>query len=128
VIPDESQGDRLDHQLGWVSTVKVPPPPVRRESSVRQARKAEKIFKLVSAQRPPGTRVAFMTLDGAAVRVNAHLPGGIVRNLDLSPGARRKTYDARVHTFPVNRPRHLRTVERTGVPAGALGALLAEDL
>jgi hypothetical protein len=128
VIPDELQGDRLDHQLGWVSTVKVPPPPVRRESSARQARRAEKVFKLVSAQRPPGTRVAFMSLDGAAVRVNAHLPGGIVRNLDLSPGARRKTYDARVHTFPVNRPRHVRTVERTGVPAGEHGALLAEDL
>jgi hypothetical protein len=33
-----------------------------------------------------------------------------------------------VHTFPVNRPRQVRTLERTGVPADALGTLVTEDL
>jgi hypothetical protein len=69
-----------------------------------------------------------MSLDGAAVRAMAHRPGAIVRNVDIAPGAKRRTYDARVHTFPINRPRDVRTFERTGVAADALGALLTEDL
>ena len=90
--------------------------PARRDSTAREARAREKVVKLVSSQLPPGRRAAYMSLDGAAVRVNAHLPGAIVRNVDISPGARRRTYDARVHTFPINRPRQVRTVARTGVP------------
>jgi hypothetical protein len=54
--------------------------------------------------------------------------GAIVRNVDIAPAATRNTYDARVHTFPINRPGHVRTVERTGVPADELGTLLAEEL
>lgn len=62
------------------------------------------------------------------MQVNVHPPGAIVRNVDIVPGAGRGTYDARVHTFPVNRPRQVRTFERTGVPADRLGALVTEDL
>jgi len=79
-------------------------------------------------QLPPKTRVAYASLDGAAVRVNAHLPGAIVRNVDIAPGPKRRTYDARVHTFPVNRPRRVVTVERSAVSANALGALVTADL
>ena len=68
------------------------------------------------ASFPPKTRVAYASLDGAAVRVNAHLPGAIVRNVDIAPGPTRRTYDARVHTFPVNRPRRVVTVERPRSP------------
>ena len=60
--------------------------------------------------------------------VNAHLPGAIVRNVDIAPGPKRRTYDARVHTFPVNRPRRVVTVERSAVSANALGALVTADL
>jgi hypothetical protein len=84
--------------------------------------------KLVSARAPPDMRLTYMSLDGQAVRVTARLPGRLMRNVHLSPGAKRKTYDARVHTFPINRPREVRTFERTGVPAKELGALLTEDL
>jgi hypothetical protein len=128
VILEAEMGDRLDDQVGWVSPVRVPGVPPRRETSAREDRAREKVMKLVSAQLPPGIRAAYMALDGAAVRVNAHLPGAIVRNVDIAPGAKRKTYDARVHTFPVNRPRQVRTFERTGVPATELGALVTEDL
>ena len=71
-------------------------------------------------------RVAYMGPGGAAVRVVGRLPVALARNVDLSPGAKRKTYDARVHTFPINRPRQVRTFERTGVPANGLGVLLTE--
>jgi hypothetical protein len=127
-IPEGEMGDRLDHQAGWVGAERVPDMPARRDSTTREARAREKVIELVSKQRPPAARLAFMSLDGAAVRVIAHMPGAIVRNLDISPGPKRKTYDARVHTFPINRPRQVRTVERTGVPADRLGALLVEDL
>jgi hypothetical protein len=125
-IPESEMGHRLDHQVGWVPPERVPDMPARRESTAREGRAREKVMKLVSAQLPPGTRVAYMSLDGAGVRVIARLPGALVRNLDISPGAARKTYDARVHTFPINRPRQVRTVERTGVPASELGSLLTE--
>ena len=62
------------------------------------------------------------------MQVSVHPPGAIVRNVDIVPGAGRGTYDARVHTFPVNRPRQVRTFERTGVPADRLRALVTEDL
>jgi hypothetical protein len=62
-------------------------------------------------------------LSDSRVRVNARR-GATVRNVDIAPAARRKAYDAVVHTFPVDRPRELRTVERTAVPANELGALL----
>jgi hypothetical protein len=127
-IPESEMGDRLDHQVGWVSVSKVPSWPDRRDSTARQGRERDKTMKLVSAQRPPEARLQFTSLDGADVRVIAYLPGGIVRNVDLSAGAKRKTYDALVHTFPINRPRLVRTVARTGVPAKELGALLTEDL
>jgi hypothetical protein len=110
-----------------VGAVGIPDMPARRESTAREGRAREKVMKLVSAQLPPKTRVAYMSLGGAAVRVIAHLPGAIVRNVDLSPGAKRRTYDARVHTFPINRPRQVRTFEHTGVPAKQLGTLLTED-
>jgi hypothetical protein len=128
LIPEAEMGDRLNHQLGWVSSWEVPSFPSRRDCTAREGRAREKVIKLVSSQLPPKTRVAYASLDGAAVRVNAHLPGAIVRNVDIVPGAKRRTYDARVHTFPVNRPRRVRTVERAGVPAKALGALVTEDL
>ena len=82
----------------------------------------------MSARCPPDARAAYTSLDGAGLRVNAHLTDAIVRNVDIAPGAKRKTYDARVHTFPVNRPRQVRTFERTVVPAKVLGTLLTEDL
>ena len=128
LIPEAEMGDRLDHQLGWVASWEVPWFPSRRDCTAREARAREKVIKLVSSQLAPKTRVAYTSLDGAAVRVNAHLPGAIVRNVDIAPGATRRTYDARVHTFPVNRPRRVRTVERTGVPAEGLGTLVTEDL
>ena len=128
IIPESEMGDRLDHQIGWVSPVTIPDMSGRRECTAREGRAREKVIKLVSAQLAPATRAAYMSLDGAAVRVNAHLPGAIVRNVDIAPGAKRNTYDARVHTFPVNRPRQVRTFERTGVPADELGTLLTEDL
>jgi hypothetical protein len=128
LIPEPDMGQRLDHQVGWVAPERIPDMPARRDSTAREGRARENVMQLVSAQLPPKTRVAYMSLDGAAVRVIAHLPGAIVRNVDLCPGAKRTTYDARVHTFPINRPRQVRTFERTGVPAKELGALLTEDL
>jgi hypothetical protein len=128
VIAESQTGGRLDHQLGWVSPHEVPFMPARRDSTAREGRRREKIIKLVSAQLPPRTRVTYMSLGGAAVRVSAYLPGAIVRNVDLAPGAKRGTYDAQVHTFPINRPRQVRTFERAGVPAKELGMLLTEDL
>jgi hypothetical protein len=128
IIPEADMGDRLDHQAGWVRTWDVPPVPEHRPSSARDGRAREKLMKLVSAQRPANVRLAFTSLEGSSVRVNAHLPGAVVRNVDLSPAAKRKTYDALVHTFPINRPRELRTVARMGVPADELGALLSEDV
>jgi hypothetical protein len=128
LIPEAEMGDRLDHQLGWVASWEVPWFPSRRDCTAREARAREKVIELVSAQLAPKTRVAYTSLDGAAVRVNAHLPGAIVRNVDIAPGATRRTYDARVHSFPINWPRRVRTVECAGVPAGGLGTLVTEDL
>jgi hypothetical protein len=128
IIPESEMGDRLDHQVGWVPVSRVPTWPERRECTARQGRRRDKTTKLVSEQKPPKSRVHFTSLDGEDVRAIAYLPGGIVRNVDLSPGAKRKTYDALVHVFPINQPRKVRTVARTGVPAGELGTLLTEDL
>jgi hypothetical protein len=72
-------------------------------------------------------RLTYMSLDGSAVRVTGRLPGHRIRNVDISPAPKRKTYDALVHTFPVNRPRQVRTVARMGVAADELGTLLTED-
>jgi hypothetical protein len=70
--------------------------------------------------------VRFLTLDRETVRASANRDN-VVYNLDITPGARRNTYDVRVHTFPVNRPRAVRTVERASVPAKELGALLETE-
>lgn len=127
VIPEAEMGDRLDHQLGWVPSWRVPWLPSRRDCTAREARAREKVIKLVSSQLPPKTRVAYASLDGAAVRVNAHLPGAIVRNVDIAPAAKRRTYDAHVHTFPVNRPRRVHTDAHAGVSAQRLGTLVTGD-
>jgi hypothetical protein len=128
IIPEAEMDERLDNQLGWVSSWRVPWFPSRGDCTAREARAREQVIKLVSSQLPPETRVAYASLDGAAVRVNAHLPGAIVRNVDIAPAAKRRTYDAHVHTFPVNRPRRVRTDAHAGVSATRLGTLVTGDL
>jgi hypothetical protein len=123
LIAEDEMPERRKQQLGWVSEYNVPAPPPRGPG--RQSRAIEKIRRLASAQRPPETRLAFLTLTADTVRVSARCEG-IVRNVDITPGARRWTYDVRVHRFPIGQPRRLRTFERTGVRAGALGTLLAD--
>jgi hypothetical protein len=108
-------------QLGWVDVVKVPPPRAERRDG--KERVIERIRSLVMKQRPPDMQVVrFLTLDRETVRASA-MRDSVVYNLDITPGARRNTYDVRVHTFPVNRPRAVRTLARTSVPAKELGAL-----
>jgi hypothetical protein len=116
------EGEPRGAQLGWVDVVKVPPPPAERRDG--KQRVIERIRSLVMEQRPPDMQVVrFLALDRETVRASA-MRDDVVINVDVTPGARRKTYDALVHTFPVNRPRAVRTVERRGVPAKDLGALL----
>jgi hypothetical protein len=123
LIPEDEMRERRKQQLGWVPEYKVPAPPPRGPG--RESRAIEKIRRLATAQCPPRTRLRFLTLTADTVRVSARCDG-IVRNVDITPGARRRTYDALVHTFPVGQHRRLRTFERTGVPARALGTLLAD--
>jgi hypothetical protein len=122
----EAHAAELPHPRTSPSTVRARDS--ARPAAVPAGRTRRKILDLVSAQAPPGIRLTYTSVGGAALRVTAHLPGAIVRNLDISPAATRKTYDALVHAVSILRPRTVRTIKRTGVPAGRLGALLVEDL
>jgi hypothetical protein len=73
--------------------------------------------------RAPDLQMAITILDAETVRVRCRRDG-VTRNVDIRAGQRRKTYDARVHTFPVGQHRRVRTSEHPGLSGDELVALL----
>lgn len=122
-FPETAAAEHLQHQLGWREPIDVPDRPPLSARPDRASRDVRRIEKLISGVRAPGMRMERTRLDADTVRVSCRRDG-VIRNVDIRAGQRRKTYDARVHTFPVGQHRHVQTSEHPGLSGDELRVLL----